>query len=345
MKIAKKSPQLMQCLYCIAGIIITGFFFFHNFPESANDAQHSIFFGIDLILLSTFLTIFLLFIITTIFGFTNFKAGFLNFLIGDTGTYSLSRLQAVIWAIVIISYQIQLIISLCSNLNGNYFKLYEPIFSESSMWLLGLSMTSYVAVKTITNNSLATDPLAFQRQKTVPEWKDMLIGANGLDFSKCQMLIWTLLAVFVFESKCFFFNQVIIAEQPVQILNTYKRMFDEYSDKNRPDDPSPYVPYLPWSFVVLMGLSQGVYVGKKLVPTFKLDDLKSDKQRQLTENVAQLQIKKDLLTKMSAQPVNKSSKVDQIAIQTINDSIASTQEAITDLSKDINQINTYLNPS
>lgn len=345
MQIAKGKPQIAQLVYCLLGSIITGFFFYYKFPDSAETVNKSIFFGINLIFLSTFLTILILFGIIWVFGFTDFKSGFLNFLIGDTGTYSLSRLQAVIWAIIIISYQLQLIICLCFNLQGNYFSLYQPIFSESALWLLGLSLTSYVAVKNITNNTLAAVPAAFQRQKNIPKWQDILIGANGLDFSKCQMLLWTILAVIVFESKCFFYNKIILTKSSTEVLDAFKRIYDDYSDKNRPDDPSPYVPYLPWSFVVLMGLSQGVYVGKKLVPTFKLDDMKSDKQDQLNDKVTQLKIKKDLLTKMSSGTVDSNSKTDQIALITLNNNIDATELEINDLSKDINQINNYLNPS
>ncbi|MDB5122362.1 MAG: hypothetical protein JWP94_491 [Mucilaginibacter sp.] len=294
------------------------------------------------LVISLWFTILLFMGVTVIFGVTDFKKGVLNFLIGDTGTYSLSRLQAFIWAIVIMSSQFCLIFSLLFNHTGNLFRYYEPTFSQSAMWLLGLSLTSYVAVKGVTVNALTKNQNALNTYKTTPKWGDILVGPNGLDFSKCQMLIWTLLAICVFESKVYDYNSLVIHVSAPEYMKISVRMYEEYKSTVEAAWNLPYVPYLPWSFVVLMGLSQGVYVGKKLVPSFKLDDLKAAKQTELENSTAQLTLKKQYLSSILDNPnFSKDSPVDKISAAALNKQITDLQQQIADINGDINTINTY----
>jgi len=324
--------------------VLAGLFFAFRCFLSGNqlDPEIRIGTGISLILLSTCITILLLIAITAVFGFVNFKKGFLNFLIGDNGTYSLSRLQAVLWAIVIISCQFSLVLCLCFNAHGFYFSIYQPVFSESSTWLLGLSLTSYIAVKGITVNQMTNNPSAIVPQKTVPKWGDILTGSNGLDFSKCQMLIWTLLAIIVFESKCYYFNNSMLSGSRDLLVKLMNHFYDEYSSKDKLTDINPFVPFLPWSFVVLMGMSQGVYVGKKLVPTFKLADMKANMQADLQSQTAQLNAKTSNLSLILAKTKpGQNSAIDQASVAAIKQDISATQDQINQLNATINQINNF----
>jgi hypothetical protein len=234
-------------------------------------------------------------LLSIIFGEKKATKGISDFIIGDEGTYSLSRLQAVIWAVVLISFQVAVMFVLYFNKNGNYFDQYQLVFSESAMWLLGLSLTSYVATKSITVQRIERDPQLYKRKITNPEWGDLFRGQNGLDFSRCQMFIWMIIALVIFESKCYQFLGHLRLEKVEVIQKMFLNTYEEYGDlsKRSPAGGLPYVPFLPWSFIVLMGLSQGAYVGKKLVPDFKL----ADANKQVT---ADLQNNQVLLEKRNA---------------------------------------------
>ncbi len=160
---------------------------------------------ISVICASTSITILLLVLFSFPFAEKAPKNGVLDFFIGDEGTYSLSRVQAVMWAIIIMSYQIATIISLSINTHGFYFSMFQLTFSESSVWLLGLSLSSYIVVKGITVNQISKNPKLYKRKISAPAWSDLVMGDNGLDFSRCQMLIWTVIAILVYESKCYYF--------------------------------------------------------------------------------------------------------------------------------------------
>jgi hypothetical protein len=76
--------------------------------------------------------------------------GVRDFIIGDEGGYSLFRLQAVLWAIIIMGSQFAILFSIWLGHGFNSLYLYQPVFSESALWLLGLSLTSCLTVKGIT---------------------------------------------------------------------------------------------------------------------------------------------------------------------------------------------------
>ncbi|MGY3211533.1 hypothetical protein [Mucilaginibacter sp. HD30] len=273
---------------------------------------------------------------------TFYKKGTLNFLIGDGGSYSLSRLQAAIWAVVIMASQFCQIFSLLFNKNGNLFRYYEPTFSDSAMWLLGLSLTSYVAVKSVTVNNMQQSQNPVNAFKTKAQWSDIISGPNGLDLSKCQMLVWTLLAICVFESKVYDFDFAVMHAKPEDYVKIALRMYDENKVREGDFGNVPYVPFLPWSFVVLMGLSQGVYVGKKLVPQFKLDELKAARQSQLEDTTAQLTLQKQYLGSILDNPnFDEDSQVDRFSAAALNKQITDLQQQIADINGDLNTINSY----
>ncbi len=296
---------------------------------------------ITVIVTSFIITIWMLFLVTIFFGQTTFKNGIYDFIIGDHGTYSLSRFQAVLWAIVIISSQIEIIVVLMMNRHDNGFKYYQPVFSESSIWLLGLSLSSYLVVKGITVDRMSKYPRAFKR-KAKPAWSDLVVGANGLDFTRCQILIWTFIALVVYLSKCFYFLMALTNSDHKTISELFTNVYDEYSSAQIQQSAPPYVPYLPWSFVVLMGLSQGVYVGKKLVPTFKLDDLNAIKQNQLVDLKSELQEKRNILMEiLKNTSKNNQSDLDKKNINNLNSKISDLQTKISELNKDVYDIGQF----
>ena len=60
------------------------------------------------------------------------KNDFSEFLVGDSGRFSLSRLQATLWAYVIVSYQLSAIILL---LNKGQMDKFEPCFPRGTNFL------------------------------------------------------------------------------------------------------------------------------------------------------------------------------------------------------------------
>lgn len=235
-----------------------------------------------------------------------------DFIIGDDGGYSLSRLQMVIWAITIISYQLSVLLTLVLLKDPagdrSYLFYYELDFSESALWLLGLSLASYVSVKGITVEQTKRKPqLRKKKDFKRPEPIDIISGPNGLDFSKCQMALWTLIAIFIFNTRVYEFNKAIYHQgytnNAKEVVNTFSRHYEEYSENERKDlyDPAkPFVPYLPWAFIVLMGMSQGAYVGKKLVPANKVDSVKEGLKDRIASLMDGLLIKKELFSQQLA---------------------------------------------
>jgi hypothetical protein len=280
----------------------------------------------------------LLFINFLIYAFGPPEKSFSEFIIGDEGSYSLSRLQAILWSIIIISFEINVILSLFVNNITNSLRYYDLMFSESSIWLLGLSLTSYITTKRITNDKITKNPELYKKRS--PKWGDLLMGDNGLDYSRCQLLIWTIIGIFLYLYKSYDFTRELqIASGPIEINHLLNNMYDEYAVNN---GTPPYQPYLPWSFVVLMGLGQGVYIGKKLIPTFKLNDVKNAKQNELENETNQLEIKKQLLTTIVSNSESAiETPLDTININALKSNIDQTQNKINELKKTINEINQY----
>ncbi|MGN8059701.1 hypothetical protein ACTJKN_25720 [Pedobacter sp. 22163] len=299
--------------------------------------------GLLLQLISFLFTGFLFRVSIRYFARISFKEGFLNFLIGDNGTYSLSRLQAVLWGVVIISVQLSSLIALMVN-SGGYFNLYEPVFSESSMWLLGLSLTSYLMVKTVTVSNASKDPASLKYKAGNADWKDILMGENGVDFSKCQMLIWTVIAVLVYLNKSFEFNDVLLRGGRDTITKILLNYYDEHKIlKSEKISDFAYVPYLPWSFVVLMGLSQGAYVGKKLIPSFKLDDVKQGKKAELMLKMAELDKQKTNVSAMLSMASKTNTALDLQIIAAAEAEVTALSSEIDDLQNQIDEIDKLIN--
>lgn len=220
---------------------------------------------------------------------------FKDFFIGDDGTYSLSRLQMVAWAALIISFQVSVIIILLIT-QGN-LSLFELKFTEPVLWLLGLSLGSYVTVKGITVNKIVKTKAIVRKEET--KLSDLVMGDNGLDFSRFQMLIWTVIALFVFIMASNLFLSVIHKEKDQETIRVYfmtKEEIDKYKLSNdlpanaKKRNDLPILPTISWSFLVLMGLSQGAYIGKKLVPSFKVKEIQKERLQELESSLSKLNV-------------------------------------------------------
>jgi ribosomal protein S3 len=194
---------------------------------------------------------------------------FSDFITGDDGRYSLSRLQAVLWAVFIISHQFSVALMLLSP-----YKLwaFDLVFTQNITWLLGLSLGSYVLVKGITVNRTQTTGIPIIR--FAPKPADLVTGDNGLDFSRFQMLIWTILGLAVYIAKCNSYDWCLLY-RPAEISQLFK-------PENLPD--------ISGTFVVLMGLSQGAYIGKKLVPTYQVNQVRENSLQTLQGQATQLEL-------------------------------------------------------
>lgn len=204
------------------------------------------------------------------------KKKFDDFFVGEEGTYSLSRLQMVLWAYFIISFQVSTIVILLYRNNLNSFNL---VFSDEVLWLLGLSLGSYVSVKGITVDRIAKRKTLAAKTKS---WSDLITGNNGLDFSRFQMLIWTAIGLMIYAVKCNHYFSGILAVTSTEELAKY---FTAPKDES-----ASLLPSIDMSFIVLMGLSQGAYIGKKLVPSFKVEEVKRKLTSEYTEQLSTMDI-------------------------------------------------------
>ena len=196
---------------------------------------------------------------------------FSEFLVGDNEKYSLSRLQATLWAFVIVSYQVSTIILLFSMGEMDKFEL---VFSDQTIWLLGLSMGSYVISKGI-GVSQINDANEETSQATPVKKKisNFITGQNGLDLSRFQMLVWTIIAISIFVVDYFGYLQSISQ------TNDVAQYFPKFGDE------TGLLPSIDMSFIVLMGLSQGTYIGRKLVPAHKAKQFTTEYKEELTMRV------------------------------------------------------------
>jgi hypothetical protein len=330
--------RLKVCLSWFVGYLLLSTLFGFLVKINLDDYETSTMF-IVIMSFSVVLSAFLL--VCILFGNLTFKNGLFDFIIGDEGTYSLSRLQAVMWGITVMASQVQTIEVLFFNHSLSFYD-YQPIFSDSSIWLLALSMSSYIAVKGLTLTKIESRP-KYYKKRNEAHWKDILTGSNGLDFSKCQMLIWTIIALGVYISKCYAFENQLLQTKQNKMQELLTHHYDEYEEKRIDPDPGlPFVPYIPWSFVVLMGLSQGAYVGKKLVPSFQLDDIKVRKQQELFSLTQDISLKKAMLIEIHGlTKANGTTEMDLQNLESITEEIEATQNEIKSLSKDIDDIEEF----
>lgn len=210
---------------------------------------------------------------------------FTEFFKGEDGRYSLSRLQATAWAYVIIAYQISTFIAVAAIHRIHEFSL---VFSEEAIWLLGLSLGSYVTVKgiTITQQTQTPPPAVVNalKRNTRASLRDFVCSDEGLDLSRFQMLIWTLFAIVTFTVSYFNYIDKIVADAASPSIAAFFPPFSDQDDKTG----NTVLPTVDMSFIVLMGLSHGAYIGRKLVPSYKVESF-------TREYIADMKLRKDTM--------------------------------------------------
>jgi IPT/TIG domain len=160
--------------------------------------------------------------------------------VGQDNRYSNSKFQMVFWTfLVIFSYITLFSERLLSNSDAISFSSLINI-PESLGILMGISAGSFLGAKTITFSKVQSGSIAKTRgEKNIV---DLVTDDNRvIDWGDTQMFAWTLVAIGVY------------------IVNFYKML--GYLD------PSPEVslPDVDSTLLVLTGVSQAAYIGKKLV--------------------------------------------------------------------------------
>lgn len=199
---------------------------------------------------------------------------FADFLVGDSGKYSLSRLQAAVWAVVIIAYQVAVMITLA--LLGK-FSDFNLVFSEETIWLLGLSYGSYITVKGISTAATTKSETARVVLPSQRRWSDLITSDEGPDLSRFQMLIWTIIAGWVF------LNDVETYLTNIKTSTDLKPYFSSFGSGE-----NGRLPTVDMSFLVLMGLSQGAYIGRELVPSHKVAEFSEEYLSELETELSTL---------------------------------------------------------
>jgi hypothetical protein len=116
-------------------------------------------------------------------------------------------------------------------LSGNLVPL-----TEGTLALLGISGVATLASQVKASNPAApTGQEVAKERAAAPSWRDLIASADGeIDVTRLQMLFFTgLIALFV----------------AIHVLDNFQ------------------IPEIPTSFLQLMGLSNGVYIASKFIPT------------------------------------------------------------------------------
>ena len=204
------------------------------------------------------------------------KKSFDDFFIGESGTYSLSRLQMIAWAYVIMSFQISTIVLLAIK---HELVNYNLLFSNTLLWMFGLSIVSYIAVKGVSVGRIANRNTVKVKEK---EWADIISGSNGLDFSKFQLLIWTVIGIVLYAVKCnMYFNELSSTVTSYEVAKYFI---------NPTDGSQNLLPGIDSSYILLMALSHVAYLGKKVIPAFKVDEVKQNMSSEYKDHLSTVDI-------------------------------------------------------
>jgi len=143
------------------------------------------------------------------------------------GYASLSQLQIVLWTMVVGLSAIYVM-----TLSGNLISI-----SDGTLILLGIASGAGLAARVPAPKSQDEPPPAFAAVSAMPEWSDLIIpnrASREIDVTRLQMLAFTLItAAFVL----------------IKVVVDYE------------------IPTIPTNFLLLMGISNGVYVGGKRLPS------------------------------------------------------------------------------
>jgi IPT/TIG domain-containing protein len=164
---------------------------------------------------------------------------------GQDGALSTSKVQWFAWtAIVIFSY---VAIYAARALQG-HFQAVDAI-PPNVLLVLGFSTTTMTAAKGITTAYVANGRLIGKAASAdAPTKGGLLASDSGVpDLSKIQLMSWTVIAIGIY---------LCTVGATIHGIATLKH-----------GAPEPGLPDIDGALMVLMGLSQGGYLGKKLVTT------------------------------------------------------------------------------
>ncbi len=158
------------------------------------------------------------------------KVKLMDLLVTDEdGRYSISRLQMYLWTFAVVIGFGAVFMYGCKHI--------IPDIPQSLYMLMGVSLAATVASTGI--NTARNDKV----QRGNPDfWKDIFFESeDSLDLPRTQMFLWTII------SLCVFFFLL------------YKSLALAANDPSLP----PSLPDIPTGLIVLMGISQGAYLGTK----------------------------------------------------------------------------------
>jgi hypothetical protein len=145
----------------------------------------------------------------------------------EDGYASLSQLQIVLWTVVVGMSAIYVM-----TLSGNLISI-----SDGTLILLGIASATALAARLPGSGPPTRAPLDPSAPPAEPQWSDLIIpdrSTGEIDVTRLQMLSFTLItAAFVL----------------VKVVTDYE------------------IPSIPANFLVLMGISNGVYVGGRSLPS------------------------------------------------------------------------------
>lgn len=163
--------------------------------------------------------------------------------LGADGTPSTSKFQFVLWSTVILF--------VFGTIATLYLAHRKPIDTDAAcsfpqnVWIvLGLSGITAIAAKGITVGHINAGRLTTH----ATEGGLLTSDAGGPELFKVQLLTWTFVAIVIYAVQ---FLQALSALTPDKLTTA----------------PGCHVPDIDTTLMVLMGLSQGTYLGKKLVTT------------------------------------------------------------------------------
>ncbi len=163
----------------------------------------------------------------------------LEFAVGATGKMSISKFQMFLWTYVV----------LWSLLVVALRTLSWPSIHQSLVILMGISYVSFVGAKWIAVSNLpperrAVPPEVYRQNRARTGFHDLFRYRGRWDISKFQMFAWTLVTLFIYLYQ---FHRSLGVHLQAGGVETF------------------VLPAVPDQMLALMGVSQGGYLGNKLV--------------------------------------------------------------------------------
>jgi hypothetical protein len=160
--------------------------------------------------------------------------------VGADGRASSSKLQWTLWTIVVLFTFMTVYIA--RGINGHWNPIQE--IPQNALIAMGFSITTMAAAKAITTENVASGQLTKAPKTSGSFLGDIIKDDSGFpDLSKVQMMSWTFIAIITY------------------ILYLGTMVFTKTGEIEK----VLIFPDIPSALMVLMGLGQGAYIGKKLV--------------------------------------------------------------------------------